>query len=75
MGMGSCKAAGRDGAPEEPMMILVATVEEEGFIWTSALGWVVTAKKKKRKISKRGTWISTKSFKETLGLVGISGRK
>jgi hypothetical protein len=56
MGMGSCKAAGRDGAPEEPM-ILVATVEE-GFIRTSALGWAVTAKKKKRKISKRRIWIS-----------------
>jgi uncharacterized membrane protein YsdA (DUF1294 family) len=38
-------------------MILVATVEE-GFIRTSALGWVVTAKKKKRKISKRRIWIS-----------------
>jgi hypothetical protein len=38
-------------------MILVATVEE-GFIRTSALGWAVTAKKKKRKISKRRIWIS-----------------
>jgi hypothetical protein len=56
MGMGNCKAAGRDGTPEEPM-ILVATVEE-GFIRTSALGWAVTAKKKKRKISKRRIWIS-----------------
>jgi hypothetical protein len=56
MGMGNCKAAGRDGAPEEPT-ILVATVEE-GFIRTSALGWAVTAKKKKRKISKRRIWIS-----------------